>query len=369
MLEPGAWYPVSIIVHLTSEDNFLLWFRMTDKQWDILINVINGEKVNPLPVGFIIDSPWLPNWFGISILDYYSNDSLWFDANMKAIKEFPDVIFLPGFWSEYGMCTEPSAFGAKNIFPANAFPSAKKVIYSTEEIGDLEIPDPEKDGLLPFMLNRLKLAQPKIEDAGHKIKFSVSRGPLNIAGFLMGMTEFLISIKTEPEKAHSLLKKITDFLKKWHLVQKEAFSSIDGIFILDDIIGFIGEEDFKTFGLPYFKELYETDMSVKFLHNDASHKSSIKYLPLMGVNLFNMEFNSDMNKLKAETNNKVAMLGNIPPRDVLAKGNPDDIRKSVSKLIDSIEDKSNIILSCGGGMPPDVSSENINAFVETVKSY
>lgn len=341
---------------------------MTDKQWDLLVGVIKGEKVKTLPIGFIIDSPWLPNWFGVSILDYYSNDSLWFDSNMKAIKEFPDIIFLPGFWSEYGMCTEPSAFGAKCVFPANAFPNAEKLVNTPEEMEDLKIPDPEKDGLLPFMLNRLKLARVKIEDAGHKIKFSVSRGPLNIAGFLMGMTEFLISIKTEPEKAHSFLKKITAFLKKWHQIQKEAIPTIDGILILDDIIGFIGEEDFRTFGLPYFKELYQTDMTIKFLHNDASCKASVKYLPEMGVNLFNMGFDTDLNELKAETNNKVAMLGNIPPRDVLAKGSADDVKKSVTELIDSLEDKSYIILSCGGGMPPGVSSDNINSFIEIVKA-
>lgn len=342
---------------------------MTDKQWDLLVNVINGEKVESLPIGFIIDSPWLPNWFGISILDYYSNDNLWFDANMKAIKEFPDVIFLPGFWSEYGMCTEPSAFGAKCSFPVNSFPNAEKVINSTGEIVYLRVPSPEKDGLLPFMLNRLKLAQPKIENEGHKIKFSVSRGPLNIASFLMGMTEFLISIKSEPEQAHSLLKKITEFLKKWHQIQREAFPSIDGIFILDDIIGFIGEEDFKTFGLPYLKELYAADVAVKFLHNDASCKVSVKYLPEMGVNLFNMGFETDLNELKKETNNKVVMLGNIPPRDVLAKGSPGDVKESTNKLIDSLEDKSHVIFSCGGGMPPDVSSENINSFIGTVKAH
>lgn len=342
---------------------------MTDKQWEILVDVIKGKKIEPLPIGFIVDSPWLPNWFGVSILDYYSNDNLWFDANMKAIEEFPEIIFLPGFWSEYGMCTEPSAFGTKCIFPYDAFPNPLKIIDSSDEIKDLEVPDPEKDGLLPFMLNRLKLAQPRIEGAGHKIRFSVSRGPLNIAGFLMGMTEFLMSIKTEPDKAHSLLKKITEFLKEWHKLQKETFPSIDGIFILDDIIGFIGEEDFKTFGLPYFKELYDVDAKVKFLHNDATYKSSIKFLNEMGINLFNMDFNSDMNELKKLTDNKVTMLGNIPPRDVLAKGSPDDVKESVKKLIDSLQDKTRIIASCGGGMPPGVSSENINAFVETVRSY
>jgi len=332
-----------------------------------LVDVINGKRVEPLPIGFIVDSPWLPNWFGVSILDYYTNDNLWFDANMKAIEDFPEIMFLPGFWSEYGMCTEPSAFGTKCIFPQNAFPNPLKIINSSDGIIDLEIPDPEKDGLLPFMLNRLRLAQPRIENAGHKIKFSVSRGPLNIAGFLMGMTEFLISIKTEPEKAHSLLKKITEYLKKWHQLQRETFSSIDGILILDDIIGFIGEEDFKTFGMPYFKELYQADVTVKFLHNDATYKSSINYLNEMGINLFNMDFNSDINELKEKTGNKVTMLGNIPPRDVLAKGNPDDIKESVKKLLNSLKDKTRVIVSCGGGVPPGVPTENIKAFVETVK--
>src|SRR4030042_4804058 len=100
---------------------------MTDQQWELLKKVINGENINPLPVGFIIDSPWLPNWYGISILDYYSNDELWLDSNLKAINEFPDVMFLPRFWSEFGMCPEPSAFGARCIFPLNQFPPAVKI--------------------------------------------------------------------------------------------------------------------------------------------------------------------------------------------------------------------------------------------------
>jgi len=70
-----------------------------------------GRYTGCHPVGFIIDSPWLPGWFGISTLDYYSSDDLWLRANLKAVTDFPDVWFMPGFWSEYGMCTEPSVFG------------------------------------------------------------------------------------------------------------------------------------------------------------------------------------------------------------------------------------------------------------------
>ena len=93
---------------------------MTDLQWNRLISVIDGEiHPNGVPAGFIVDSPWLPKWHGISLLDYFSNDELWLKANLSVISTFPEVMFFPGFWSEYGMCTEPSAFGAKCIFKKN----------------------------------------------------------------------------------------------------------------------------------------------------------------------------------------------------------------------------------------------------------
>lgn len=342
---------------------------MTDQQWEMLEKIIRGEVLNPLPVGFIIDSPWLPNWYGIRILDYFSNDKLWLDANLKALNEFPDVMFLPGFWSEFGMCTEPSAFGARCTFPPNEFPHAYKIIQSAGDIDSLPSPNPKTDGLLPFVLNRLKLAQPEIEAAGHKIRFAVARGPLNIASYLMGSTEFLTTMMIQPEKAEALLKKINAYLKDWLDLQMETFPSIDGIFLLDDIIGFIGEAEFSTFGLPYFKELFDTNVTIKFLHNDAPCKVSAPYLPEMGVNLFNMGFDISLNELKQLTKNEVTLLGNIPPRDVLANGNPVEITNKTVELLNSLEDKSRIILSCGGGMPPGVSTENMAAFIRTVRNY
>ena len=342
---------------------------MTDQHWETLLKVLNGETIKPLPMGFIIDSPWLPNWYGIKILDYFTNDYLWLNANLKAINDFPDVMFLPGFWSEFGMCTEPSAFGARSSFPPDEFPHAHKIIHSADDIDSLPDPNPKTDGMLPFMLNRLKLAQPKIEEAGHKIRFSVSRGPLNIASYLMGTTEFLTTMMMMPDKAEALVKKITAYLKNWHELQMETFPTIDGILMLDDIIGFMGEDEFRQFGLPYFKELYGmSNVSVKFLHNDAPCRVSAPILPEMGINFFNMGFDVTLNELKELTNNTITMLGNIPPRDVLAAGTPEQVSKATSDLIASLNDKSRVVMSCGGGMPPGVTTENISAFIKAVKN-
>jgi uroporphyrinogen-III decarboxylase len=337
---------------------------MTDSQWSTLLSVVRGERP-PKPVaGFIIDSPWLPNWHGIDILDYFTSEDKWFEANRKAIETFPDVLFLPGFWSEFGMCTEPSAFGAKCIFHKNEFPFADKAVLGMEDMGRITEPNPATDGLLPFMLNRLTGLQPRINGLGHRIRFSVSRGPLNIATFLMGTTEFLTAIRMMPDETHRMLKVINGFLVKWHALQREALPDIDGMLVLDDIVGFMGEEDFREFGLPYLKELFSADVSVKMFHNDAECESSAAYYPEIGINLYNPGIQTPYARLRELTGDRLAILGNVPPRDVLANGTPADVAAAVKKLIGEAGDRPDrLIFSCAGGMPPAVTTENIRAFL------
>jgi len=340
---------------------------MTDQQWNTLVAAIRGEALRPLPTAFIIDSPWLPNWAGHSILDYFTSDCIFLDDNLKAIEALPETIFLPGFWSEFGMCTEPSAFGSVSIWGENDFPFAMKVLRAPEEVDRLAVPDPRKHGLLPFVVKRLQHLQPEIEKAGHKIRFAVARGPLNVASFLMGTTEFLEAIKTEPERMHQLLTMVTDFLVDWIAYQREQFPSIDGIFLLDDIVGFVGRKDFEQFALPYLRRAYDTDVTVKFFHCDAPVKAAAPMLEAAGINLLNWGVQHTVTEMQQWTNHKIALLGNIPPRDVLADGSPADVARAVREMLKPVEDRTRLIVSCGGGMPPQAPTDNIQALIRTVE--
>jgi len=87
----------------------------------------------------------------------------------------------------------------------------------------------------------------------------------------------------------------------------------------------------------------------------------------LGVNLFNFSFLHSLEEMKAWTNNEVVLLGNIPPRDVLAIGTASQVRQSVRDALVPVSDKRRILLSCGGGMPGGVTTENIRAFVEAAQ--
>lgn len=341
---------------------------MTEHQWQTLLAVLDGERISPLPVGFIIDSPWLPGWAGMPILDYFASESRWFEANRRAVERFPDVLFLPGFWSEYGMCTEPSAFGAKCLFYDDEFPFAEKMFANAEEAALLKRPNPKTDGLAPFVLKRLQHAEGAMRELGHEIRFAVARGPLNIAAFLLGATEFLEGLRLYPDATHALLDTITGYLESWVQLQAQMFSSIDGVLFLDDLAGFVSGADFETFAKPYLTRCFQAiDARVRFFHNDAYGLGCAPHLEAMGVNLFNFSHLHSMQEIRAAAGESVTLLGNIPPRDVLALGTPDEVRLSVRDVVASLGDTRRIVLSCGGGMPPGVSTANIEAFVEAAR--
>ena len=96
-------------------------------------------------------------------------------------------------------------------------------------------------------------------------------------------------------------------------------------------------------------------------------KSARPTCPEIGINLLNFGVQHTINEMKAWTGNKITLLGNIPPRDVLAQGTPDDVKRAVTDLVNGLQDRSRLILSCGGGMPPGAPTENIQTFITTVE--
>ena len=107
---------------------------MLPDQWTTFKRAARMQKMDRIPMALIVDSPWIPGYLGIKHMDYYLDPELWFQSNLKIMREFPDIIFVPSWWMEYGMAAEPSVLGAKIKFWQDNTPSEYHTLYRLEDI-------------------------------------------------------------------------------------------------------------------------------------------------------------------------------------------------------------------------------------------
>lgn len=342
---------------------------MNAEKWDIIKRCARGEEFAVPPVALIVDSPWIPGYLGISTLDYLTIPEVWLEANLRVEREFAEVIFLPGFWAEVGMCAEPSAFGCKVSLYANKTPVAYPMVSGIEELDRLSPPNPLTDGFMPMILNLHRRMESRINDAGHVLKMVAARGPLTVATHLMGVSNFLLGMKLETAATHRLLRMTTTLVKDWLQAQAEVLKSPEGILVLDDIAGFMSPKDYQEFAHPYLKEIFDAfPVPVKIFHNDTDNPVSYKFLRDLGFHIFNFTHLQPLAKVRELVGPDICLLGNVPPLDVLALGTPEQVRDSAVDCLRQHPARKGLILSAGGGTSPGTPSANIHALAAAAKS-
>ena len=338
---------------------------MTDSNWERLLSLIAGSYKGPTPVGHLADAPWFSAFAGASLHDYFFDDEVWFEANRTAYEQFSDTFFFAGWWAEFGMISNPPAFGARCIWPETGCPSCERIIESLEQVGRIPTPNVRSDGLLPLILGRMARNRQRVEALGHRYRFAIAHGPLTIASYLVGHTEFMLGIRLHPEATAELLDKMTDFVIDWLGIQRERFPSIDGVLILEDFIGFLGEDDFRSVALPQLKRIFTAhDVAVRFLHNDSFGLITGRFLSDMNVNLFNFGPDHTFEEIRGLAGPEPVLIGGIPPRDVLGARSPDEVREWTSSSLSYAVRNAPIIIGASGFLPPACGIETLEAVRE-----
>ncbi|MCX6903961.1 MAG: uroporphyrinogen decarboxylase family protein, partial [Verrucomicrobia bacterium] len=296
---------------------------MNRTKWEIVKKAAHGGEFAAPPVALIVDSPWIPGYLGLSTLDYLTVPEVWLEANLRVESDFPEIIFLPGFWAEIGMCAEPSAFGCKVSFHHDKTPVAYPMLSGLEELDRLAPPNPLTDGLMPLMLNLYRRLEPRVLDAGHVIKVVAARGPLTVATHLMGVSNFLLGLKLEPAATHRLLKLTTTLVRQWLEAQAAALKEVEGILVLDDIAGFVSPKDYLEFAHPYLKEVFDAfPGALKIFHDDTDNVVPFRHLRDLGIHIFNFTHLQPIAKVRELVGPTLCLMGNVPPLEVLTQGTP-----------------------------------------------
>lgn len=344
---------------------------MRPEQWDIFKRAARGERMSRIPMSLIIDSPWIPGYMGIKHLDFYLDPELWFQAHLKIHREFPDIIFFPSWWMEYGMAAEPSALGAKIKFWPENTPSECHALHTIEDLEKLPEYDVNTDAFMALTLHRIQSQRQRILDQGEILPVVTSRGPLCTAGFVRGTTDLMMDILEKPEWAHKLIDLSTRLIIDWLKAQAEAMGpTVEGIFILDDIVGFLSPSHYKEFAHPYLKRICDAFPAdwVKIYHNDANVNACLEHIPDCGFHVLNWGKQTDIADVKRRVGNRLCLMGNVNPLEIGVRGTPEQVHAATLAVLEKSAGE-NIILSLGGGVSPGMPRQNILAMQQALAEF
>lgn len=340
---------------------------MRPDQWQTFKAAAKGGAPARTPVALIVDSPWIPGYLGISHMDYFFDADVWFEANRRVVEEFSEAILFPSWWAEFGMAIEPTAFGARVCWHDDQPPSIAPMLDSLDRIP--AVPDPQHDGLMPVALHRYRRMKGRIQEAGYTIPVVAARGPLCLASFLRGVTEFMMDLVENPQGAHHLLDVTTDTVIAWLRAQAEVVGAgVEGIFVLDDIVGMLSRARYIEFAQPYLQRITEAFPAgwVKVYHNDANVRPFLAELPAAGFDVLNWGYDLDITQAIEKTAGAMTLMGNVAPLDLGVRGTPAQVRE-VAAAVRAKAAGQPLILSFGGGVSMGAPKENILALIDAAK--
>ncbi len=346
---------------------------MTSQQIKTLEDTLNGKNAR-IPVAFIADSPWIPGYCGHTFIDYYSRNEVWLADNRRIKADFPEAIFVPGWWVEYGMTAEPTGFGCPVCFYDDNLPHLRPLTEdldnAKEFFRNVQLPDPGRDGLMPLMLNQMRYFKPQLEAEGESIWMVCARGPFTVASHIFTVTQLLMLMMIDREAADVLLRKTTDCVKLWLEAQLEAAGSAKAIMVLDDVCGFFSPSDFTELCMPYMKEVFGAFPEMRhFFHNDYTSDCCYPHLSEMGVEAFNFTHTVDICRARELAGNGPVLMGNVPPM-LLTGDDPVKVYDATRAMIDSYiaanGSHHGLLVSTGGGLPMGARRENIDALISAV---
>lgn len=328
------------------------------------------KKTGKVPLALIVDSPWLPGYAGIDTLDYYLDENLWFDINLRLLEQFPGIVWVPGFWWEYGMAIEASAFGSRLLFhhdqPPSVEPLSKDLHFWAEHI---RVQDPEKDGLMPLVLRQIERMDRRLEpyDAGQNI--ACARGIMTVTSWFMGVPALMESLISDPEVISPILEKVTDTIILWLDAQLKRMREPRAVMVLDDLVGMISRRQYARMIEPLYKKIWDHfDSVIRIYHNDTPCEHLLPTLAEDGFDVFNFSHETDIASARKLMGDRIVLMGNVPPRDLGALGTPEQNYHFAMDCLIKSEGKG-LILSFGGGVSPNTRPENIRALAEALKDW
>lgn len=332
--------------------------RMNMTQW--MAGIIAQKTVKAIP---IMTHPGI-EMNGRTVREAVSNGQVHYDAVMTLAERYPQSAAAPTIMD---LTTEAEAFGASVLFEDHAVPAvAGRLVKDTHDIDRLEVPS-LNSGRIPQYLKANLLAARAIDD---RPLLSGCIGPFSLAGRLYDMSEIMVLIYEEPQAAHTLLRKCNDFIMKYCMALKET--GANGVVMAEPAAGLMSNDDCKVFSSDYVREIVnrvQDDTFSVVLHNCGNTGHCTEAMAATGAAAYHFGNKCRMEEVIGDVPTTALAMGNIDPVSVFKDGKPEQMRQTVTQLLDAMRPHPNFVLSSGCDTPPHTPAANIDAFFDALEAW
>jgi len=199
--------------------------------------------------------------------------------------------------------------------------------------------------------------------------------------YMRGFEQTLQDFIEEPEIAHALLERVTDFhCEYFRRLLGAANGAVDLVFTADDIAGqqglLVSLGMWQTFIKPLHKRLNRIihGMGAKVVyHSDGDITDAVEGLMDMGIDVLEaLQFSAgkmDPAVLKAKGGNRLSFAGGVSVQTTLPFGTADQVRAEVETLIRTLGKGGGYILGPSHLIQAGTPPENVLAMFETARGY
>jgi len=245
---------------------------------------------------------------------------------------------------------EPEAVGAKvKYFTSNDVPSIiERPLEHKGTIEDLKIPNPERDGRMPLMINAGREIMRRV---GQDVMvWGAVSGPFSLASNLVRADKLLLMTITEPAFIHALM----EFSSKVMIAYAKAWMDAGlGIIVFDSFCSppLISPQTYRQLVLPYHTKIMDF-----FKQEGMRHRALIiggdtteiaEDIAKTGANLILCDYNADLDHyLTVSEQAKITIRCNVDPA-LVCQGSIAEIAYAGDKAVSRGKVHSRFILGTG----------------------
>lgn len=260
------------------------------------------------------------------------------------------------------LSVEAEAIGISVIKPEDeSYTVNEHPIQTFEQLQKLIVPNPQKDGRMPYWINVVK--KMKIEFECPSMAYLI--GPYTLAGLLTGATNVVKNVMKKPDFLQALLEYSSRVISAYGKALIEA--GADAIIMLEPTATVLSPRQFNTFSGRYVSKIIDDWEVPTILHICGDTKNIIPEMVKTGCVGISVDSMINMTETINVIPDNILLIGNIDPVKILAYASPEELTVEVNQLLKAMSGRENFVLSSGCDLPPETNLENIALFIKLAR--